>query len=89
MMRLLLQIFLLKKRVLWQRLVLMKDIVSMDELEATEASFDDVPVTSASNPRSVERASNEHTTVGAVTSAMRAAEAEPIAITSSGWDCSR
>ena len=58
--------------------------ISMDELEAAEASFDIVPIASTSNPRSVERASNEHTAVGAVTSAVRATEAEPIAITSSG-----
>jgi hypothetical protein len=61
-----------------------EDIVSMYELEAAEAFFDNVPVASASNPRSVERVSDEHTTAGAVTSAVRTAEAEPIAITSSG-----
>jgi hypothetical protein len=61
-----------------------EDIVSMYEVETAEASFDNVLVASASNPRSVERASDEHIAVGAVTSAMRAAEAEPIAITSSG-----
>jgi hypothetical protein len=61
-----------------------EDAVSMDELEAVEASSDDVPVAFASNPRSVERATDEHTTVRAVTSAVRAAEVEPIAITSSG-----
>jgi hypothetical protein len=61
-----------------------EDVVSMDELEAAEASFDDVLVASASNLRSVKRASDEHTVVGAITSAMRVAEAEPIAITSSG-----
>ena len=61
-----------------------EDIVSMDELEAAEASFDNIPVASASNPRFVERASDEHTATGAVTSAVRAAEAEVIAITSNG-----
>ena len=61
-----------------------EDIVYMYEVETAEASFDNVLVASASNPRSVERASDEHITVGAVTSAMRAAEAEPIAITNSG-----
>ncbi len=30
-----------------------EDAVSMDELEAVEASFDDVPVAFASNPRSI------------------------------------
>uniref|UniRef100_A0A2N9EZL5 Uncharacterized protein n=1 Tax=Fagus sylvatica TaxID=28930 RepID=A0A2N9EZL5_FAGSY len=30
-----------------------KDVVSIDELEAAEASFDDVPLASASNPRSI------------------------------------
>uniref|UniRef100_A0A2N9ETN5 Aminotransferase-like plant mobile domain-containing protein n=1 Tax=Fagus sylvatica TaxID=28930 RepID=A0A2N9ETN5_FAGSY len=60
-----------------------EDAVSMDELEAVEASFDDVPVASASNPRFVERAIDEHTAVGAVTSAVRAAETVPIIITSS------
>ena len=34
-----------------------EDVVSMDKLEAAEAFFDDVPVASASNPRSVERES--------------------------------
>ena len=61
-----------------------EDIVFMYELEAVKASFNNVPVASASNSRSVERVSDEHTTAGAVTSAVRTAEAEPIAITSSG-----
>ena len=61
-----------------------EDIVYMYEVKTAEASFDNVLVASASNPRSVERASDEHIAVGAVTSAMRAAEAEPIAITNSG-----
>ena len=61
-----------------------EDIMYMYEVETAEASFDNVLVASASNPRSVERASDEHIAVGAVTSAMRAAEAEPIAITSRG-----
>jgi hypothetical protein len=56
-----------------------EDTISMDELEAAEAT-----VASASNSRSVERASDEHTAVGAVTSAVRAVKAEVIAITSSG-----
>ena len=61
-----------------------EDAVSMDELEVAEASYDDVPIVSASNPRSVERTLTKHTTVEVVTSAVRAAEVEPIAITSSG-----
>ena len=61
-----------------------EDVVSMDELEAAEASFDDVPIASASNPRSAERTIDEHTTVGVVTSAERAVETTPITITSSG-----
>ena len=44
-----------------------EDEVSMDELEAAEASFDNSPVASASNPRSVERVVDKHTTVGVVT----------------------
>ena len=61
-----------------------EDIMSMDELEAVEASFDNVLIAFAINPRSVERASNEHTIVRAVTNVVRAIEAELIAITSSG-----
>ena len=55
-----------------------EDNISMDEFEAAEAA-----VTSANNSRSVERASDEHTAAGAVTSVVRAAEAEVIALTSS------
>uniref|UniRef100_A0A2N9EL25 Aminotransferase-like plant mobile domain-containing protein n=1 Tax=Fagus sylvatica TaxID=28930 RepID=A0A2N9EL25_FAGSY len=61
-----------------------EDEVSMDELEAAEASFDNTPVASASNPRFVERAVDEHTTAGVVTSAARAVETTPITIISSG-----
>uniref|UniRef100_A0A2N9H2B4 Uncharacterized protein n=1 Tax=Fagus sylvatica TaxID=28930 RepID=A0A2N9H2B4_FAGSY len=61
-----------------------EDVVSMDELEAVEASFDDVPLASASNLSSIERIVDEHTTVGVVTIAMRAVETTPITITSSG-----
>uniref|UniRef100_A0A2N9FJF3 Uncharacterized protein n=1 Tax=Fagus sylvatica TaxID=28930 RepID=A0A2N9FJF3_FAGSY len=61
-----------------------EDVVSMDELEAAEASFDDVPLASASNLSSIERIVDEHTTVGVVTIAMRAVETTPITITSSG-----
>ncbi len=61
-----------------------EDIISMDELEAAETSFDNVLVASASNPISVERAIDEHTAVGTVTSAVRVAEVELIAITNNG-----
>jgi hypothetical protein len=61
-----------------------EDVVSMDELEAAEASFDDVPLASASRLSSIERIVDGHTTVGVVTSAMRAVETTPITITSSG-----
>ena len=61
-----------------------EDEVSMDELEAAKASFDNSPVASASNPRCVERAVDKHTTAGVVTSAARAVETIPITITSSG-----
>uniref|UniRef100_A0A2N9H1T0 Uncharacterized protein n=1 Tax=Fagus sylvatica TaxID=28930 RepID=A0A2N9H1T0_FAGSY len=60
------------------------EVNSADERTASEASFDDVPLASASNPRSVERIVDEHTTVGVVTSAVRAVETTPITITSSG-----
>ena len=58
--------------------------ISIDELEAAEASFDNVPVAFASNLRSVERAIDEHIAVGTVTSAVKVAEVEPIVITSNG-----
>jgi hypothetical protein len=61
-----------------------EDLVSMDELEATEASSDDVSTASASNPKFIERAIDEHVVVGAVTSAIRIAETTPVTITSSG-----
>jgi hypothetical protein len=61
-----------------------KDVVFMDELEAAKASSSDVSTTSASNPKSIERAVDEHVAVGAVTSAVRTAETTPITITSSG-----
>jgi hypothetical protein len=61
-----------------------EDVVSMDELEAVKASFDNAPMASASNPISVERTVDEHATIGVVTSAERAAEITPITITSSG-----
>jgi hypothetical protein len=61
-----------------------EDEVSMDELEVAEAFFVNTPITFASNPRSVERAIDEHTTAGVVTSVVRAVETTPITITSSG-----
>jgi hypothetical protein len=61
-----------------------EDEVSMDELKAVEAAFDSTPTASASNLRSIERAVDEHTTAGAVTSAARTVETTPITITSSG-----
>ena len=56
----------------------------MDELEAAEASFDNSPVASASDPRSVERAVDEYITVEVVTSAARVVETTPIIVTGSG-----
>ena len=61
-----------------------EDIVSMDEHKAAKASFDNIPVASTSNPRSVERGSDEHIAARTVTSAVRAVETDVIAITSSG-----
>jgi hypothetical protein len=61
-----------------------KDVVSMDELEAAEASYDDISTASASNSKSIERAIDEHAIVRAVTSAVRTVGAKPITITSSG-----
>ena len=61
-----------------------EDAVSMDELEAAEASFDNAPTVSSSNPRSVERTIEEHATIEVVTSAARAVETTPITITNSG-----
>jgi hypothetical protein len=61
-----------------------EDAVSMDELEAIEASFDDVSTASTSNPKSIERAVEEHVVVGGVTSAVRDAKTTPVTITRSG-----
>uniref|UniRef100_A0A2N9EUF0 Aminotransferase-like plant mobile domain-containing protein n=1 Tax=Fagus sylvatica TaxID=28930 RepID=A0A2N9EUF0_FAGSY len=61
-----------------------EDAVSMDELEAIEASFDDVSTASTSNPKSIERAVEEHVVVEGVTSAVRDAKSTPVTITSSG-----
>ena len=60
------------------------DEVSMDELEAAEASFDNTPVASASKPVSAEEAVEEHATIGVVTSAEKVVETTPMAITSCG-----
>jgi hypothetical protein len=75
----------LGKRIWEQGPVLKDDEVSIDELEATEASSDSTPVTSASKPVSAEETVEEHTTVGVVTTgAERVVETTPVAITSSG-----
>ena len=60
-----------------------EDVVSKDELEAAKASFDDVSTASTSNPKSIERAVDEHVVVGAVTSVVRIVDTTPITITSS------
>jgi hypothetical protein len=60
------------------------DEVSMDELEAAEASYESTPVASASKPMSTEEAVEEHAAVGVVTDAERVVETTPIAVTSSG-----
>ena len=60
------------------------DEVSMDELEAAEASSESTPVASASKPISAEEAVEEHATVGVVTGAERVVETTPVAVTSSG-----
>jgi hypothetical protein len=60
------------------------DEVSMDELEAAEASSESIPVASASKPISAEEAVEEHAAVGVVTDAERVVETTPIAVTSSG-----
>jgi hypothetical protein len=60
------------------------DEVSMDELEATEASSESTPVVSASRPISAEEAVEEYVTVGVVTGVERVVETTPVAVTSSG-----
>jgi hypothetical protein len=60
------------------------DEVSMDGLEAVEASSESAPVTSASKLVSAEEAIEEHAAVGVVTDAERVVETTPIAVTSSG-----
>ena len=60
------------------------DEVSMDELEAAEASPDNTPATPASKAISVEEAVEEHATVGVVTEAERVVETIPVVVTSSG-----
>ena len=61
-----------------------EDEVSMDELKTAEAAFDSDSTASASEPRSIERTVEEHTTVEVVTSAERAVETTPITIATSG-----
>ena len=60
------------------------DEVSMDELEAAEASSESTLIASASKPISAEGAVEEHVTVGVVISVDRVVETTPITITSSG-----
>jgi hypothetical protein len=60
------------------------DEVSMDELEAAEASSESTPVASASKSMSAEEVVEEHAAVGVVTDAERVVETTPIAVTSSG-----
>jgi hypothetical protein len=60
------------------------DGVSMDELEATETSFDSTPVASTSKLVSAEKVVKEHATVGVVTSAERVVKTTPTVVTSSG-----
>uniref|UniRef100_A0A2N9IL65 Aminotransferase-like plant mobile domain-containing protein n=1 Tax=Fagus sylvatica TaxID=28930 RepID=A0A2N9IL65_FAGSY len=61
-----------------------EDEVSMDELEAAEATFDNASTASASKPESAKGTAEEHATVGVVTSAERVVETTPISIASSG-----
>ena len=61
-----------------------EDEVSMDELEAAKATFDNASTASASKPGSVKGTAEEHATVGVVTSAERVVETTPISIASSG-----
>ena len=60
------------------------DEMSMDELEAAEASSESTPVVSASKPMSAEEVVEEHAAVGVVTDAERVVETTSIAVTSSG-----
>jgi hypothetical protein len=61
------------------------DEVSMDELEAAEASSESTPVaTPASKAISAKEAVEEHATVGVVTVAERIMETTPVVVTSSG-----
>jgi hypothetical protein len=60
------------------------DEVSMDELEAAEASSESTPVASASKPMSAEEAVEEHATVGVVSGIEKIVETTPVVVTSSG-----
>ena len=60
------------------------DEMSMDELEAAEASSESTPVVSASRPLSAEEAVEEYVTIGVVTGAERVVETTSVAVTSSG-----
>jgi hypothetical protein len=60
------------------------DEVSMDELEAAEASSESTPVASASKPMSAEEAVEEHATVGVVSGIEKIMETTPVVVTSSG-----
>jgi hypothetical protein len=60
------------------------DEVSMDELEAAEASSESTPVASASKPMSAEEAVEEHATVGVISGIEKIVETTPVVVTSSG-----
>ncbi len=61
-----------------------EDAVSMDELEAAEASSAGVSPASASNLKSTERAVNEPVVIRDITSTVRTVETTPVNIISSG-----
>ena len=58
-----------------------EDAVSMDELEAAEASSDGVSTVSASNPKSTERGVDEPVAIGDIASAVRTVETTTVNIT--------
>uniref|UniRef100_A0A2N9FUD6 Aminotransferase-like plant mobile domain-containing protein n=1 Tax=Fagus sylvatica TaxID=28930 RepID=A0A2N9FUD6_FAGSY len=60
------------------------DEVSMDELEAAEASSESTPVASASKSMSAEEVVEEHATVGVVSGIEKIVETTPVVVTSSG-----
>ena len=61
-----------------------EDAVSMDELEAAEASSNGMSIASASNLKSTERAVNEPVVIRDIASTMRTVETTPVNIISSG-----